>query len=153
MGFESARFSYSPDRSPAGGWEHFLSNKGAERRPSGTSRFRQYALKSSGYWIDFQILAAGGVLPERISIRIALCNPEQATEQLLNSLRLLLEEGGGAMVDENSGRRIRAWDSAAESTFRESLLQQQRRFRRFFGDRRAAVPAEEVFDIVRGPTE
>ncbi len=149
MSFESANFLYWPERTPVGGWGRFLMQQGAEPRPDG-SGFPQYFVKGDDHWIDFQVVPSQGDNPERISVRIALCNPDPAVERLMHSLRLLLAEGGGTVVDQHSGKRIRILTPAAESILQESYLAQQRRFLTYFGSRKAAIPAEAVFELMRG---
>ncbi len=149
MGFESANFAYLPERSPVDGWHAFLLEKGAVPRSAGQSAFFHYVLKGTDHWIDLQIIHSGGERPDRVAVRIALCNPDQAIGPLLDLLRLLLEEVGGVVVDQHTGKRFKRWDQSAENVFRESFSEQQKRFAAFFGNRRAPIPADEVFDFFR----
>jgi len=148
MSFESANFVFWPETTPISGWGLYLLNHGAEPHPTGGNT-EQFALRGSEYWIDFQIVPSNSHIKERISIRMALCNPEPAFERLLKSLRNLLEEGGGVIVDQGSHSKIRTWTDTVESDLRTSYLEQQQRFRSFFGDRRAAIPADSVFEQMR----
>ncbi len=148
MSFESANFLYFPESTPSGGWGRFLVRNGAEARRTG-SEFAQYTQKGKNYWIDFQILPANGDMLDQISIRSALCNPDPVIDHLLRSLRTLLAEGGGKVVDRHSGQEVRIWSPAAEAVLVQSFRDQQRRFSRFFGTSKAAIPAETVFEHFR----
>ena len=148
MGIESANFVYWPERTPSVGWGNVLLQQGASPT-AGASAFSQYILKGDDYWIDFQIIPSEGNIPESVSVRIALCNPDPAFERLLKFLRFLLNEGGGAVVDTHSGTKVCNLASAAADKLRRSISDQQQRFRTFFGSYRAPVPAEAVFEVMR----
>jgi len=151
MGFESANYVYWPKRIPVIDWDSFLTINGAKHNPE-ASHFPEYILQGCDHWIDLQILPATNNIPLRISVRIALCNPDPAIDRLLKLLHSLLAKGGGTLVDQYSHKMIRSWTPSAVGSLRESFQQQQQSFSKFFGNKKAAVPADQVFRLLQGKT-
>lgn len=142
MGVESANFVFKSISSPdsVGSVIESLGGRSVESK----SNFTEYALTGSEYWIDVQLIdhETNGC---DVSIRLALCNPPAAFDQLIKIIQALFEKCSGAFVIRGNEQEIQEWSSTASQAVRNSLEEQRENFINYFGPDVYAVSASDVF--------
>jgi hypothetical protein len=119
----------------------FLTEVGAVPAEGGGA----FVLSSPAYWIDLQSIHAEPGNATEVSLRIALCNPDDVLKALRTLFRQLLERFEGMIIDEQ--RDAYYWEMGEESWFAmcAGFHHKQDEFRRYFGDFVAPISATDVF--------
>lgn len=111
--------------------------------------FPKWVKKDEQHWID---IMRGNFGPERrvaVSVRVALCNPPEAEVELRSLLGTLLDELGGSLCDEQTGRIYAGLDEPSWIEVRGGLRAKQNEFRKLFGSFEAAISGDAVFSALR----
>src|SRR3977135_3610147 len=86
MGVESANYVYVPTRESADLLAGTLNILGARMVDNDNELIVQWVLRGNDYWIDVEVMCAGGLTYPSASIRVALCNPAGVALALRNLL-------------------------------------------------------------------
>jgi hypothetical protein len=149
MGVESANYQYVPTRESAELLAGTLDILGAWLVDDDNERIVQYVLRGNDYWIDVEVMCAGGLTYPSASIRVALCNPPGVALALRNLLETLLKRGAGYIIDRPGDRKFRAIDDETWQQLWEAYELKRVDFRQHFGGFEAAVSGADVFRIIR----
>jgi hypothetical protein len=148
MGIESANYHFVPNENQAGKIQAVLD----ELRPYSTrtnGRFQEAAFVGEKFWIDTQRGCFRDLAFESVAIRVALCNPPEATIKLREILKQLLARCSGYVLDKASGFRFTKLDEEEWRHLEDDFRKKQKDFFKWFGERYEPISGEKVFEYFR----
>ncbi len=102
---------------------------------------KKYVLKENNkYWIDIEIDN------KSLSIRIALCNPEEEILQALHKLfSYLFKISKTQLKDLHSKEIFKKYDENTKNKIEKSYKKKKESFKKIYGDYTAAISSEEFY--------
>lgn len=150
MGRESANFLFIPKQDDACCIDSAFASLGiTETTGRDRSPYRYYTYRSARFWIDLQVGNLVGSVNNAISIRIALCNPQDVELAFQQLIEALLLRCGGSLIDRQRGSVYDGTDMDGWRLIQESYRLQKATFITFFGKFEAPLSGDDVFEALQ----
>ncbi len=145
MGLEAIVYYYVPNKKCSLNFEGVLTEFGAEKyRSKNFAEWNTYNLFSEDkYYIELLEITTKDSF-KYLSIRLALCNPENALDKLYELLTCLLEVGKGYIVDSYSKAEIREIDKLNQQLLFDSFIKKREKFHKNYGFFTKAISCDEI---------
>ncbi len=152
MGRESFTFQYIPEKAKSDLLEDLIKQQSdVEEVIRTNSSFNSYVIKSDSYYIEILYGLFSSMTYPSVSIRLALCNPDNAYIRLKIFIDYLIDNCGGMIQCNKNNFESENYKLPQETwnQIMDCLLQSRQVFQQIVGSWRAAIGAEDVFDYFR----
>jgi hypothetical protein len=117
----------------------------ATRERRGHSSYRLAVCERGRFWVEIEVRDVSALA---VDVRVATTNPPEVLGHLRDVLTALDEHAPGTLVDLDTHVTWHGLDEAAWAAIVASFEEKAARFRERFGPVVAAVPPDQVFDLV-----
>lgn len=102
---------------------------------------KKFVYNDQDFWIDIEIEGL-----DKISLRIALCNPTRhVVLALRNFILYLFESNNGQLLEMRSRKKFSNFNLNAQIELEHEFLNQKKVFEQMYGNYTAAISAEEFY--------
>jgi hypothetical protein len=150
MGLESANYMYVTNNASKDLLVNLLTEiPGTHLKSSMNDKFLYLEQVKDGFLIDFQVFpqAEGSAL--KLSMRIALCNPNNVLEALTECFKVLISKFGGKIFDLETDKSFLSLTDDSIQQIREGFFQKKAKFQQWHGDFTAGISGDKVFEYMR----